>query len=208
MTIVLAAWVSYVKGRDLWKKENIEFAKIKAQQEAKQKTDKKEEPAKKVLELEDDKPLDENALYKIVNGKPVPIDKNEMATILELYQVAQIEISDEQNPSEVNNDDLPVYKTGLSKSNNKTGFKENEYGSLNNNPKRPDENKIDIGVDINREMNSNNPLNSDRQMLENVLVSSPDRKQRIDQPYGQEDQPVIAKKDTQDGKNMPRSNSG
>jgi len=208
MTIVLAAWVSYVKGRDLWKKENVEFAKIKAQQEANQKNEKKEEPAKKVLELEDDKPLDENALYKIVNGKPVPIDKNEMATILELYQVAQIEISDELNPSEVQNDELPVYKTGLSKSNNKTGFKENEYGSLNNNPKRPDENKIDIGVDINRELNSNNPLNSDRQMLENVLVSSPDRKHRIDQPYGQEDQPVISKKETQDGKNMPRSNSG
>jgi len=206
MTIVLAAWVSYIKGRDLWKKENIEFAKIKAQKEANQKDDKKEEPNKKVLELESDKPLDENALYKIVNGKPVPVDKNEMATILELYQVAQIEISDEHMPSEVQNDDLPVYKTGLARSNTKTGFKENEYGSLNTNPKKVDENKIDIGVDINRELNSNNPLNSDRHMLD--LVSSPDRAKRLDLPYNQEDQPVNSKKDGQDGKNQPRSNSG
>merc|ERR1711981_494193 len=165
MTIVLAAWVSYVKGRDLWKKENVEFAKIKAQKAAGVKDENKDEPPKNVLELEDDKPLDENALYKIVNGKPIPIDKNEMATILELYQVAQIEISDEPHPSDIQHDDLPIYKTGLGKSGKKTGFQENEYGSLNYAPQKLDENKIDIGDNINRELNSNNPLNSDRNML-------------------------------------------
>jgi len=206
MTIVLAAWVSYVKGRDLWKKENIEFAKAKAQKEAKGETEQKNETPKNVLQLEGDKPLDENALYKIVNGKPVPVDKNEMATILELYQVAQIEISDEPHPSDIEKDDLPVYKTGLGKSGKKLAFQENEYGSLNYAPKPTDNNKMDIGDNINRELNSNNPLNSDRNMLDTNLNSSPNRLNRLENQNAIKQEENEKKKDGNN--NQPRSNSG
>jgi hypothetical protein len=203
-TILLAAWVSYVKGRDLWKKENIEFAKKKKEAESKKDDP---APAKKTLELEDDKPLDENALYKIVNGKPVPIDKNEMATILELYQVAQIEISDEPHPSEIHADDLPVHKTGLSQS--KKGFgmnQDNEYGSYNYVPEKKDQdNKLMIvGENGSREFNSSNPMNSERNDLN--MMSSPNRNIRLQNDPN--DVNINVKKMSGDAKDMPRSSSG
>jgi len=187
----------------LWKKENIEFAKKKANGESK-----KEDapPAKKTLELEDDKPLDENALYKIVNGKPVPIDKNEMATILELYQVAEIEISDEPHPSELQNDELPIHKTGLSQPKKAFNFSQDkEYGSYNYVPEKKDaDNKLVLGENGSREFNSNNPMNSERN---GMMMSSPNRNDRLS--GNQQDKPVInLQKQSGDDKNMPRSNSG
>jgi len=153
----------------LWKKENIEFAKKKALEAESTKNDAPK--AIKTIQLDNDVPLDENALYKIVNGKPVPIDKNEMATILELYQVAHIEISDEPIESEFQNEDLPVYRTGLAKSGmNKDGFNlvdtNDNGGNLNDVPKmnKVDQNKLRIGDHIGKEPETNNPL-SERAVL-------------------------------------------
>merc|ERR1712232_754404 len=82
----------------------------------------------------------------------------------------------------------------------------NEYGSLNYVPKQADNNKMDIGDNINRELNSNNPLNSDRNMLDTNLNSSPNRLNRLENQNAIKQEENEKKKDGNN--NQPRSNSG
>jgi len=92
-----------------------------------------------------------------------------MASILELYQVAQIEISDEPISSDFQKEDLPAHKTGMvNYGMNKDGFSQvdSRDENLNNVPKMSQANKnmLRIGDHIKAEPETNNPL-SERNVL-------------------------------------------
>jgi len=132
-----------------------------------------------------------------------------MATILELYQVAQIEISDEPHPSDIQAEDLPVHKTGLSQSKKAFGInQDNEYGSYNYVPEKKDQdNKLMIvGENGSREFNSSNPMNSERNEL-NMMMSSPTRNFRLKEDENNMGD-INVRKNSGDAKDMPRSSSG